>query len=226
MRYEKARDIVTSGGALIAVWTLASLARAPLDAAWFGMDRAGFLGRTAVLWLSMAIASFGLYVAWRIARVLIPSISDRPLGSSLSRTLPLLAILYPAMAAHFFVLTVTAGEAPTARAQGISWLAPFHAYNIGLASFWSAAGWLAASDNEIALKRLRKGTLVSAVTLAIALFLLDVEMRDLTLMAVGLVETPKHYAVEGPWFANTMAYVAPIPTLLYGLLRRAATVAP
>lgn len=225
MRFEKVGVLGASAGALCAVWLLARLARPLLDATWFGMDRAGFLGRTAVLWLAMAVASFTLYVAWRIARVLIPSISDRPFGSGLSRTLPFLAILYPAMAAHFFILTVTAGEAPTARAQGISWLAPFHAYNIGLAAFWAAAGWIAASDSETPLNRLRKGSLVSAATLAIALFLLDVEMRDLTLMAMGMIETPKHYAVGGPWFASTMAYFAPIPTLLYGLLRRATPAA-
>jgi hypothetical protein len=196
-----------------------------LDAAWFGLERAGYLGKTAILWLAMGVASLLLFVAWRTARALIPSIGHRPLGSCLSRSLSFLAILYPVTAAHFFILTITAGEAPTARAQGIAWLAPFHAYNIGLAAFWSSAAWVAASGTVIELNRLRKGILVSAASLALALFLLDVEMRDLSFMALGLIETPKHYAVEGPWFARTMAYLAPVPTLLYGLFRRATPIA-
>lgn len=165
MRFDKAEPLAVSGGALCAVWILAGLARPLLDAAWFGMDRAGFLGRTAVLWLSMAVVSLSLYVAWRVARVLIPSIGDRPLGSSLSRVLLFLALLYPALAAHFLILTVTAGDAPTAWHQGISWLAPFHAYNIGLAAFWSSAGWMAACGTAIVVKRLREGILVSAAAL-------------------------------------------------------------
>lgn len=212
MRFERLGEVLAFTATVAGVWVVAEWAQPVVDAFFFALLPSGPLGATAVLWASMAAASINFLGVWLLARVLFPQWSTHSISVVSSRTSRLLTLLYLPLVVNFYVLKLTFGDWASVFEEGL-WSLIVHIYLLSLVGFWSVAVWSVAFDGVIDFKHLHRRTLVGMSGLAVALFLTDAETRDKTLLGLGLRNYPKTLAGDG-WFADTLAYLAPLPGLL------------